>query len=186
MRVKAIGEAEARRAMALVDAEAIRVKGLAEAQVIGAKRQAEADAMQRKAEALRFYNDAALSSMVIDKLPAIVEAAALPLSKIGDMIVLASGGDNVGARRITNDVLNVAAQSLTMVKGLTGVDLMSRFNSSDKFKTVETSNCSSTNGSNAPVLANNAIPILNNALPAANIAATEPNGKAQPAPTINI
>ncbi|MBX9667824.1 MAG: flotillin family protein, partial [Candidatus Obscuribacterales bacterium] len=108
-RTKAIAEAEARRALALAEAEAIRARGLAEAEVIGAKGQAEAEAMQLKAQALRMYNDAALSSMVIDKLPEIVEAAAMPLSKIGSMTVLATGGDNVGASRITNDVLNVAA-----------------------------------------------------------------------------
>ncbi len=179
MRVKAIGEAEAKRAMAMAEAEAIRAKGLAEAQVIGAKGQAEADAMQRKAEALRSYNDAALSSMVIDKLPEIVEAAAAPLSRIGNMTVLATGGDGAGASRITNDVLNVAAQSLTMVKGLTGIDLISRFNSSDKFKTVEVPSAPA--AAAVPV-----VPTIVNSQPVtASGVSTESNGKTQPAPTMN-
>lgn len=125
-RVKAMGDAEARRTTALAEAEAIRATGLAQAQVVGALGQAEADAMYRKAEALRHYNDAALSSMVIDKLPEIVSAAAAPLSKIGNITVLATNGDNVGGNRITNEVLNVAAQSLTLVKGLTGIDLTAK------------------------------------------------------------
>ncbi|MBX9692907.1 MAG: flotillin family protein [Cyanobacteria bacterium] len=128
-KLRAAGEAEALKMLAQAEAEAIRLKGLAEATVIGAKGQAEAEAMHRKAEALRQYNDAALSSMIIDKLPDIVSAAASPLSKIGSMTVLATGGDSGGASRITNDVLNVTAQSLTLVKGLTGIDLTSKLKS---------------------------------------------------------
>jgi hypothetical protein len=45
------------------------------------------------------------------------------LKKIGQMTVLSTGSDGAGASKIPGDVLNVAAQSLAMVKGLTGIDI---------------------------------------------------------------
>lgn len=123
-RLKALAEAEATKAMGLARAEAERSHGLAEATVIAAKGQAEAEAMMKKAEAFKQYNDAALASMMIEKLPDIVSAAASPLSKIGSMTVLSTDGASTGATKITSDIVNVAAQSLHMVKGLTGLDLM--------------------------------------------------------------
>lgn len=122
-RMKALAEAEATKALGLAQAEAERSHGLAAATVIAAKGQAEAEAMLKKAEAFKQYNDAALSSMMIERLPEIVAAAANPLSKIGTMTVLSTGGDSTGASKISSDILNMAAQSVHMVKGLTGLDL---------------------------------------------------------------
>jgi flotillin len=120
-RLRAIAEAEATKAIGLAQAEASRAQGLAEATIVAARGQAEAEAMTKKAEAFKQYNDAAMASMIVEKLPSLVEAAAAPLSKIGNLTVLSSGGD--GVSKVTSDVLNVAAQSLTMVKGLTGIDI---------------------------------------------------------------
>ena len=67
-----------------------------------------------------------MTSMIVDKLPEMIAAAAMPLSKIGTMTVLSTGGDGAsgsGASRVTSDVLNVAAQSMAMIKGLTGIDV---------------------------------------------------------------
>jgi flotillin len=123
-RLKAMAEAEAIKATGLAQAEAARAQGLAEATVTAAKGQAEAEAMSKKAEAFKLYNDAAMASMIIDKLPMIVSAAASPLGKISSMTVLATGGsDGSGASKITGDVLNVAAQSMAMIKGMTGIDI---------------------------------------------------------------
>jgi flotillin len=122
-RLKAVAEAEATKAIGLAQAEACRAQGLAEATVVAAKGQAEAEAMAKKAEAFKQYNDAAMASMIVDKLPELVAAAAAPLSKIGTMTVLSTGGDNAGASKVTGDVLNVAAQSMAMIKGLTGIDV---------------------------------------------------------------
>ncbi|MCA0315430.1 MAG: flotillin family protein [Candidatus Melainabacteria bacterium] len=123
MKLKAIAEAEARRAVGMAEAEAERAKGLAEAQVTAAKGQAEADAMAKKAEAYKQYNDAAVANMIVEKLPELVQAAAAPLAKVGNITLLSNGGDSTGISKISADVMGVAAQSLTMVKGLTGVDL---------------------------------------------------------------
>jgi flotillin len=123
IRLKAMAEAEATKVNGLAQAEAAKAQGMAQASVIAAKGDAEAEAMSKKAEAFKQYNDAAMASMIVDKLPELVQAAASPLTKIGQMTVLSSGGDSVGASKITGDVMNVAAQSLAMVKGLTGIDI---------------------------------------------------------------
>ncbi len=122
-RLKAMAEADAAKAIGIAHAEAARAQGLAEATIVAAKGQAEAEAMMKKAEAFKQYNDAAMASMVVEKLPALVSAAAQPLSKIGSMTVLSTGGDGAGASKVTSDVLNVAAQSMMMIKGLTGIDI---------------------------------------------------------------
>jgi flotillin len=122
-KTRAAAEAEAIKATGFAEAEAARAKGMAEANIIAAKGEAEAEAMSKKADAYKLYNDAAMASMIIDRLPDLVNAAASPLSKIGQMTVLTTGGEAGGASKITGDILNVAAQSLTLVKGLTGIDL---------------------------------------------------------------
>jgi len=122
-RMRAIAEAEAIKITGIAHAEAERAKGLAEATVTAAKGQAEAEAMAKKADAFKMYNDAAMASMIIDKLPLMISAAAAPLSRISNMTVLSTGSDGSGASKITNDVLNVAAQSMAMIKGMTGIDL---------------------------------------------------------------
>lgn len=128
IRLKALAEAEAIRATGLANAEAAKAQGLAEAAVIAAKGEAEAQAMMKKAEAYKMYNEAAIASMIIERLPEVVTAAATPLSKIGNVTVLATSGDSVGASRVSNEVLNVAAQSMTLIKGLTGFDLGAALN----------------------------------------------------------
>ncbi|MBN9395679.1 MAG: flotillin family protein [Candidatus Melainabacteria bacterium] len=123
IKARALAEAEARRSIGLAEAEAERARGLAEAQVTAARGQAEADAMAKKAEAYKQYNDAAVANMLIEKLPDLVQAAASPLARVGNITLLSNGADNTGMSKITADVLGVAAQSLSMVKGLTGIDL---------------------------------------------------------------
>ncbi len=123
LRIRAIAEAEATRATGLAMAEAKKAQGLADAAIIAAKGDAEAQAMVKRAEAYKMYNDAAIASMIIDKLPQIVESASAPLSKIGSVTLLSTGGDSLGASRLTQEVVNAAAQSLHLVKGLTGIDL---------------------------------------------------------------
>ncbi|MBY0548015.1 MAG: hypothetical protein K2W95_12035 [Candidatus Obscuribacterales bacterium] len=127
MRLRAAAEADATRAQGIAMADAKKAQGLAEAAVIAARGDAEAQAMMKKAEAYKLYNDAAIASMIIEKLPQIVEAASAPLSKIGSVTLLSTGGDNIGGSRLTNEVVAAAAQSLHLVKGLTGVDLASHF-----------------------------------------------------------
>lgn len=142
MRLRAAAEADATRAQGIAMADAKKAQGLADAAIIAARGDAEAQAMMKKAEAYKMYNDAAIASMIIEKLPQIVESAASPLSKIGNVTLLSTGGDNIGGSRLTNEVVAAAAQSLHLVKGLTGVDLASHFQ--------KTLNGTSANANNAP------------------------------------
>jgi flotillin len=135
-RARGLGDAEANRARGLAEAEVVRVRGLAEAEVIRAKGQAEAEAMQVKAAAYHEYNQAAVLDKLLTNMPEIVRAIAEPLGKV-DRITIASvgnnsdgvNGNNLGASRLTGDIVNMAAQVPALFELLSGTqisDLMSR------------------------------------------------------------
>jgi flotillin len=132
LRAQAAAEAEAARVRGAADAEAARLRGLAEAEVIKAKGEAEAEAMRVKAAAYHEYNQAAVLDKVIANLPEIVRALAEPLGKVDKISIVSTGsseGGNLGASRITGDMVNMLAQAPAILEALTGVrlaDLMAR------------------------------------------------------------
>ena len=105
------------------EAEAIKAKGLAEAEIVLAKGRAEAEAMRNKAEAWRQYNEAAVAQMFIEKLPEIARAVAEPLGKTDKITIISTGGDGVGASKLTSDIVNIVAQLPAVLEGTTGVNL---------------------------------------------------------------
>jgi flotillin len=124
--IEADGRAAARRKVAEADAEAIRLKGMAEAEVIRAQGKAEADAMQVRATAYREYGEAAMLDRLIEHLPEIVKGFAEPLTKVDKITIISAGGAdgaNLGASRLTGDVVNMAAQAQSIIQALTGHDL---------------------------------------------------------------
>jgi flotillin len=132
MSLEADGRAAALRAQAAAEAEAVRVRGTAEAEIIKAKGEAEAAAMRTKAAAYHEYNQAAVLDKIISNLPEVVRAIAEPLSKVDKISIVSTGGangSNLGASRITGDVVNMLAQVPAILEALTGVkmsDLMER------------------------------------------------------------
>ena len=132
LKAQAGAEAEAARVRGAADAEAARLRGMAEADVIRAKGEAEADAMRTKAAAYQEYNQAAVLDKVITNLPEVVRAIAEPLSKVDKISIVSTGGangSNLGASRVTGDVVNMLAQVPAILEALTGVrmsDLMER------------------------------------------------------------
>ncbi len=133
-KTRGIADAEANRARGLAEAEIIRAKGLAEAEVIRAKGEAEADAMKVKAAAFHEYNQAAVLDKLLTGLPEIVRAIAEPLSKVDKVTIIStgsnggSGGDSLGASRLTGDIVNMVAQVPALFELLSGTrisDLMS-------------------------------------------------------------
>ncbi len=132
LRAQAAAEAEAAKIRGAADAEAARLRGLAEAEVIRAKGEAEADAMRTKAAAYHEYNQAAVLDKVITNLPEVVRAIAEPLAKVDKISIVSTGGangSNLGASRVTGDVVNMLAQVPAILEALTGTkmsDLMSR------------------------------------------------------------
>lgn len=122
---EAIGTAIKLKAEA--EAEAIRIKGQAEAEAILAKGQAEAETMQKKAEAYQQYNDAAVTQMIIEKLPEIAAAVAEPLTKTEKIVIIDNGsgsGKDKGAAKVTNYVTDIVSQLPETIEAMTGFNVM--------------------------------------------------------------
>jgi flotillin len=133
MRYKEIAEAEARGRAIEIEGEsrarAKRAEGMAEVEIIKAKGEAEAMAMSKKAEAFRMYNDAAVTQMIIDKLPEIAQAIASPLAKTEKIVIIDNGGassegSNKGASKITGYVTDIISQLPETVEALTGMNVL--------------------------------------------------------------
>lgn len=115
-RMKLITEAEA-------EAESIRVKGEAQAYAIEVRARADAEQMEKKAEAFQQYQEAAVVDMLLEKLPEIVEEISKPLTKVNKITMVSSGGSEVGASKITGEVLNILNRLPETVEKLTGINI---------------------------------------------------------------
>ncbi len=126
-RYSEIQEAEAQaqsiRLRGQASADARRLEGMAEVEIIREKGKAEAEAMLAKAEAYRLYNEAAMTQMMVEKLPEIARAISEPLSRT-EKIVIVDGGGGKGASKVTEYVTDIMAKLPETVGALTGVDLM--------------------------------------------------------------
>jgi len=122
-KAKALAEAAAIEAKGLAEAKAVEAKGLAEAEAVKAQGLAEALAMSKRAEAFRAYNEAAVAQMFIEKLPEIAQAVSAPLSKIDKIVMVNSGGDGIGASKLTSEVTNIMAQVPPVLEAMTGIKL---------------------------------------------------------------
>ena len=106
-------EAEAQRAKAeankfaqLQEAEAIRAKGQAEAQAIRAKLSAEAEGLDKKAEAMKKYGEAAITEMLVKALPDIAKAVATPLSNVDSITMYGEGNSS----KMVGDIMTTMNQ----------------------------------------------------------------------------
>lgn len=135
IRLEGQARADANRLESMTDVDIIRERGKAEAQanmsqveVIRERGKAEAEAMMKKAEAFKQYNDAAVTQMIIEKLPEIAKAISEPLSKTEKIVIIDSGsGDNKGASKVSGYVTDIIASLPTTIEALTGIDLMGAF-----------------------------------------------------------
>lgn len=133
-----IAEADAKKAKGLADAEVERAAGMARADVIKARGTAEAEAMNRKAQAWRAYNEAAIANMYIDRLPDLARAVAEPLSKVEKIVMISNGADGTGASRLTRDVIDTVSQLPPILEGVTGMSLRDLIERIPKLKGGET------------------------------------------------
>ncbi|RVE48395.1 hypothetical protein evm_006956 [Chilo suppressalis] len=115
-RLKTVLEAEA-------EAEAVKVRGEAEAFAIKAKAVADAEQMSKKAEAWKEYGSAAMVDMMLDTLPKVAAEVAAPLSQARKVTMVSCGGGEVGAAKLTGEVLSIVQCIPDLVKGVTGVDI---------------------------------------------------------------
>ena len=108
------------------EAAGIRAVGEAEARAIEARGIAEAEAMEKKAEAMKKYGQAAMIEMIVKALPEMAGAIAKPLENI-DRITIIDGGAGEGGNGVSSAgtyVPNVLAKTIETVKEVTGLDLV--------------------------------------------------------------
>src|SRR3990170_969614 len=115
----AAGGAERSRQEGTAEADIIRLKGEAEAYAIKAKGLAEAEAMRKKAEAWEQYGRAAVTQLIVEKLPEIVANAAKSLERTEKLIIMGERGPS----QLVGSVVDIAATAPALVKALTGMDL---------------------------------------------------------------
>jgi flotillin len=107
-------------------ADAKRLEGMAEVEIIREKGKAEAEAMLKKAEAFKQYNDAAVTQMIIDRLPDMARAVSEPLSKTEKIVVVDQGGGTDGKRgasKVAGYVTDIITSLPETVEALTGIDI---------------------------------------------------------------
>jgi len=107
------------------DAESIRLKGEAEAYAIEAKAKAEAEQMAKKADAWKDYEDAAKVSMVLEMLPRIAAECSAPLLNCQKIRVVSSGQGDIGAAKLTGEIVDIMTRLPDLVEKNTGVSLTS-------------------------------------------------------------
>jgi flotillin len=117
------GEAEATRQKGLAQADVIKATGTAEAQIVALKGAAEAEAMRKKADSFKEYNQAAVLQILLAALPELAKAIAEPLSKTDKITIVSTGGEGIGASRVTQDIAKVMAELPAVVESLSGVDI---------------------------------------------------------------
>jgi flotillin len=115
----AAGEAERIRQEGTAEADVIRLKGEAEAYSIKARGLAEAEAMRAKAQAWEQYGRAAVTQLIVEKLPEIVANAAKSLETTQKLIIMGERGPS----QLVGSVVDIAATAPALVKALTGMDL---------------------------------------------------------------
>ncbi|XP_077301103.1 flotillin-1 [Arctopsyche grandis] len=104
-------------------AEAIRTRGEAEAFAASAKAKAEAEQAAKKAEAWNEYKDAAMLEMFLETLPKVAAEVAAPLSQARKVTMVSCGGGEIGAAKLTGEVLAIVQRMPEVVRNLTGVDI---------------------------------------------------------------
>ncbi|XP_076436261.1 flotillin-1-like isoform X2 [Babylonia areolata] len=124
-RLEKLAEANKQRVVmeAEADAEAIQVKGEAEAFAIEAKAHAEAEQMAKKADAWKDYQDAAMVDMVLETLPKVAAEIAQPLTNTKKITMVSSGKGDVGAHKLTSEVMSIMEKLPSVVENLTGINI---------------------------------------------------------------
>ncbi|MGF7010593.1 flotillin [Lachnospiraceae bacterium PF1-22] len=102
-------------------AKGIEAVGKAEADAIKLKGLAEAEAMEKKAEAMKKYGQAAITEMIVTALPKMAEAIAEPIAAIDKVSII--GGDSNGVSGMADNVPTILAKTIESVKEATGFDL---------------------------------------------------------------
>jgi flotillin len=123
-RLEKIAEANRNRVIleAEAEAESLKLKGDAEAFALSAKGKAEAEQLAMKADAYKYYKDAAIVEMLLDVLPKVAAEVAAPLCQTKSLKMVSTGGE-IGAARLTTEVLETVLRMPQLISTITGVDI---------------------------------------------------------------
>lgn len=133
-------EANAKAVIVLAEAEANRIRLLAqaEADAIRMKGEAEAANLRLQAEAYAQFGDAAISVMIINRLPEIASEICKPLAKTEKMVFVSAGGGGEGGgggpSAFTRDITGILGHLPAAVEALTGFDLREALNRTKRSK----------------------------------------------------
>ncbi len=116
-------EAEGIKMKGEAEAAAIAAKGKAEAEAIKAKALAEAEGMAKKADAYKQYNEAAVTQMLIEKLPEVTKSIAESVAGIKGINIYSSGNGASGIETVSASVPVMLKQALDTIGSATGVDM---------------------------------------------------------------
>ena len=114
-------KAEARKFELEQEALGIKAKGEAEAYAIKQKGVAEADAMDKKAEAYKKYNGAAIAEMMIKILPEMAGRVSDAIKSIDGVTIYGTNGSEVS--QMSSNVPVLIKQTMDVVSEATGVDM---------------------------------------------------------------
>lgn len=127
-RLETIAEANKQRVIleAQASAEAVAIRGEAEAFAIEAKAKAEAEQMAKKADAWGEYEEAAKIEMVLKAMPKLAAEVAAPLAKMNKITMVSDGSGEIGANKLTREILSVMEAVPEVVDRMTGVNITKR------------------------------------------------------------
>uniref|UniRef100_A0A8C1VDX9 Flotillin n=1 Tax=Cyprinus carpio TaxID=7962 RepID=A0A8C1VDX9_CYPCA len=122
-RLEKLAEAERLQLIMEAEAEAESIKVKAEAYAVEARGRAEAEQMAKKAEAFQNYKEGAMVDMLLEKLPLMAEEISKPLSAANKVTMVSSGGSEIGAAKLTGEVLDIMTRLPETIEKLTGVSI---------------------------------------------------------------
>ena len=79
--------------------------------------------MAKKAEAWMEYREAAMIEMLMETLPKIAAEVAAPLTQIKKITMVSTGNAEVGAAKLTSEILAIIDKVPELAKSMTGVDI---------------------------------------------------------------
>ena len=121
-------EAEALRVKAEAEAERIAVVGKAEAEATRLRGLAEAEAIEKKAEAMEKYGQAAMLEMLVGVIPEVSKAVGESISNIGNITLY--GGTQDGSIGGTTELMPIAmAKIFQTIESATGLSMTDLVNS---------------------------------------------------------
>merc|ERR1712150_430784 len=132
-RLEKIAEAQRQKTVleAEAEAEAIALRGDAKAFAVEAKAKAEAEQMAKKADAWNEYGKAAIVDMMLQKLPEIASEIASPITRVNKITMVADANGEIGAARMTDEVLSIMTKIPEVINNMTGVNIKSTMTNSD-------------------------------------------------------